>query len=112
MKLDADMVNNNPNFVSSNEYLAMPRAAMAGGQVVDSTLAVYTPRAGQTQVVPRLVVDSNNFFYFMDAYIGYYGSHTYNPYADIDANGVINGADFLGFMSDYVGYYTNYNLTP
>lgn len=111
MKLDANVQGGNPNFVTSNDYMDMPRAAMAGGHVKDSNLADYTPAAGQTQTVPRLVVDSNDFFYFMDAYIAYYGSHIYNPYADINAQGKIDGNSFLGFMSAYVYYYTTYAPT-
>ncbi len=118
MKLDANVVDmnqsghaNNPNFVTANDYMAMPRAAMAGGHVLDSNLGNYTAAAGQTQVVPRLVVDSNDFFYFMDAYIAYYSSHIYNPYADINAQGKIDGNSFLGFMSAYVYYYTTYAPT-
>ncbi len=111
MKLDANVVGSNPDFVTANDYMAMPRAAMAGGPVLDSNLASITPAAGQTQIVPRLVVDSNDFFYFMDAYIAYYGSHIYNPYADINAQGTINGNSFLGFMSAYVYYYTTYAPT-
>ncbi len=111
MKLDANVQGSNPNFVAANDYMVIPRAAMAGGHVLDSNLAPYTPAAGQTQVVPRLVVDSNDFFYFMDAYIAYYSSHIYNPYADINAQGKIDGNSFLGFMSAYVYYYTTYAPT-
>jgi hypothetical protein len=110
--MDANTQGGNPNFVTANDYMYIPRAAMAGGQVLDSSLNPYTPSAGQTQVVPRLTVDSNDFFYFMDAYIAYYGSSpTYNPYADINADGSINGNDFLGFMGAYVYYYTTYAPT-
>ena len=98
MKLDAGIVNGNPNFVTDNAYMAMPRAAMAGGAVENSALAAYTPTSGQTQTVPRLVVDANDFFYFMDAYIAYYAQHIYNPYADITAQGSINGGSFLAFI--------------
>ena len=112
MKLDAGIVNGNPNFVTDNAYMAMPRAAMAGGAVENSALATYTPTSGQTQTVPRLVVDANDFFYFMDAYIAYYAQHVYNPYADVTAQGSINGGSFLAFMADYVYYYTTYAPNP
>ena len=111
MKADAGTAGSNPNFVTDNAYMAMPRAAMAGGQVLDSNLASYTPLAGQTQTVPRLTVDANDFFYFTDAYIAYYTNHVYNPYADITAQGTINGGSFLAFLSDYVYYFTTYAPT-
>ena len=47
----------------------------------------------------------------MDAYIAYYANHIYNPYADINAQGKIDGNSFLGFMSAYVYYYTTYAPT-
>ncbi len=77
--------------------MAMPRAAMAGGHSSRTQLShTYTPLAGQTQTVPRLTVDANDFFYFMDAYIAYYANHIYNPYADITAQGKINGSKLPG----------------
>ena len=87
MKLDAGIITTapystgspNPNFVSDNNYMVMPRAAMAGGPVLNSALAGYTPLAGQTQTVPRLVVDANDFFYFTDAYIAYYAQPHLQP---------------------------------
>lgn len=115
MKLDDGLTTTNgqlnPNFVTDNSYMAMPRAAMAGGQVLNSNLADQIVTSGQTQSVPRLVVDANDFFYFTDAHISYYTSHVYNPYADITAQGKIDGSSFLAFMSDYVYYYTTYSAT-
>ncbi len=111
LKADAGTAGSNPNFVTDNNYMAMPRAAMAGGQVLNSALGNYSPLAGQTQTVPRLVVDANDFFYFTDAYIAYYTNHVYNPYADITAQGTINCGSFLAFLSYYVHYFTTYAPT-
>ncbi len=99
----------NPDFVEQNDYIALSRADMAGGQVVDSNLAPYVPKPGQTQTVPDMKVDSSDFFYFVDAYVKYYSIHTYNPYADFDANGIVDSSDFFGFVNSYVEYYTAYN---
>ncbi len=58
-----------------------------------------------------MTVDANDFFYFTDAYIAYYTQHTYSPYADITAQGKIDGSSFLAFLSEYVYYFTTYAPT-
>src|SRR5208283_3822024 len=82
----------------------------AGGNDIDSNGNTYNPlpdHPGQTQTIPDGVVDANDFFYFTDAYIAYYTSHIENPYADLTAQGTINGGSFLTFLSEYVYYFTN-----
>ncbi len=109
LKLPENTVNGNPDFVTSNDYMAMPRADMAGGPVLNSALQQITPKSGQTQTFPDLKVDANDFFYFVDAYIHFYSSHTYNPYADFNANGVVDSNDFFAFVNSYIQYYISYN---
>jgi ABC-type phosphate transport system substrate-binding protein len=109
MRLPGTTDNGTSDFVNDQSYIELSPADMAGGPVIDSTLAKYTPLAGQTQTIPDGVVNGNDFFYFVDAYIHYYSNHIYNPYADLDANGIINGADFLAFESAYIAYYLTYN---
>lgn len=104
-------VTSTTNFVDQEGYINLERADMTGGIPLTDTLTQATVRTGQTQTFPDKVVDGNDFFYFVDSYIHFYSTHTYNPYADIDANGVIDGSDFLGFMSSYVHYYQSYNPT-
>ena len=86
---------------------------MTGARDVDSNFNLYTPPSGsnQTQSIPDGVVNGNDFFYFVDAYIAYYASGIYNPYADTRTQGVINGVSFLGFVAAYLAYYENYNPT-
>ena len=102
-------------FVQDQSYIALSRADMAGGPVIDSNLATYGAAQGltstQTQTIPDGKVNGNDFFYFVSAYINYYANGIYNPYADIYAKGTINGNSFLGFVAAYVYYYTTYNPT-
>ena len=109
MRSAGTTMNGTSDFVNDQSYIELSRADMAGGQVIDANLAPYTPLSGQTQTIPDGVVNGNDFFYFVDAYIHYYSGHIYNPYADLDANGIINGNDFLSFESAYVAYYQTYN---
>jgi len=109
MRLPGTTDNGTSDFVNDQSYIELSPADMAGGQVIDSTLAPYTPLPGQTQTIPDGKVNGSDFFYFVDAYIHYYSNHIYNPYADLDANGIINGNDFLAFESAYIAYYQTYN---
>jgi ABC-type phosphate transport system substrate-binding protein len=109
MRLPGTTQNGTSDFVNDQSYIELSPADMAGGQVIDSNLAPYTPLPGQTQTIPDGKVNGNDFFYFVDAYIHYYSNHIYNPYADLDATGVINGNDFLAFVSAYIAYYQTYN---
>ena len=99
----------NSNFVADQNYIPLDRCDMAGGPVVDSNLATYTPNANQTQTFPDGKVNFNDITYFVSAYIAYYTAHIYNPYADLDANGAINFNDITAFVSTYIAYYTTYN---
>lgn len=100
------------SFVNDNGFIELNRADIAGSQPTDSALLPHGPNQGltatQTQSVPDGVLDANDFFYFMDAYINYYVNHTYNPLADFDSNGKIDGGDFLDFMGIYVNYFESF----
>lgn len=96
------------NFVADQSYIPLPRASMAGGQVLNSALVAYSPVSTQTQTWPTGHVSGTDFFYFVDAYIAYYANGIYNPYADTTASGVINGASFFGFVSAYISYFQSY----
>ncbi len=102
-------------FVSDQNYIPLSRADMAGATPIDSNLSPYGSVQGlttsQTQTIPNGKVDGNDFLYFVDAYIHYYSSNIYNPYADILSSGKIDGSSFLGFVAAYIYYYTNYNPT-
>ena len=97
------------DFVNDNNYIEMSPADMTGATVLNSNLQPYTPTAGQTQTIPSGAVSSSDFFYFVDAYIHYYSSGTYNPYADITATGTINSSDFFAFVNAYIQYFISYN---
>jgi hypothetical protein len=84
---------------------------MAGGQVLDSNLNAYTPVGGQTRTIPDGQVGYPDIVYFVDAYLHYYSSDQYNPYADINADGTIGYPDIVGFVNAYLWYFTNYNPT-
>jgi hypothetical protein len=97
-------------------FLPLYLGDMAGGTVNDSTGNPYTPMPGQTQIFPDGIVDANDFFYFVDAYIHYYSSQTYTPYADLTGkngavhpNGKIDGNDFFAFVDAYIKYFINYH---
>jgi ABC-type phosphate transport system substrate-binding protein len=102
-------LNGGDNAVKANHYIEMSRGDFAGGSVFDSNLVTYTPLAGQTSKYPDQKVNGADFFYFVDCYIAYWGSNTYNPYADFNADGKIMGADFFGFVDAYIAYWTTYN---
>jgi hypothetical protein len=117
---NAGMVSTTPgtgssNFAQDQNYIALERDDMAGGQVLDSTLTAYnqpttgTPVYQQTSTFPTGVVNFNDITYFVGAYINYNVHNVYNPYADMDANGVVNFNDILGFVGYYIAYYTTWN---
>jgi ABC-type phosphate transport system substrate-binding protein len=99
------------NFVNDQAYIELSRADMAGGQVLDSNLNAYTPVGGQTRTIPDGQVGYPDIVYFVDAYLHYYSSDQYNPYADINADGTIGYPDIVGFVNAYLWYFTNYNPT-
>jgi hypothetical protein len=96
-------------FMGDNQYIYLNPDMVTGAADLTSSLTAYTPLPGQTQSIPNGQVTGTDFFYFVDAYIAYYASGIYNPYADITAQGTINGASFFAFVSYYISYYTSYN---
>lgn len=96
------------NFVSDNNYIQISPDDMTGGQVLDSTLAPFTPLSTQTQHFPSGVVNFGDTKYFVAAYIAYYSQHVYNPYADLTATGVLNFNDIKAFVHYYIVYYQTY----
>jgi ABC-type phosphate transport system substrate-binding protein len=100
------------NFVNDQAYITLDPDDMAGGNVLNSNLGTYTPLSGQTQTIPDGKVNFNDVSYFVTAYIAYYSSHIYNPYADLTAQGTINFNDVSAFVTNYIAYYTTYNPPP
>ena len=68
-------------------------------------MLAFSEGANQTQSYPSGVVNFNDITYFVTAYIAYYNQHTYNPYADLNADGSINFNDITAFVSTYISYY-------
>jgi hypothetical protein len=99
------------DFVADNNYIELDRDSMAGGQVINSALAPYTPLPGQTQTIPNGQVNFADIIYFVSAYINYFTNNIYNPYADINAAGTINFGSLISFVNIYIAYYTSYNPT-
>ncbi len=99
----------NSDFALDNNYIALERDDMAGGQVLNSVLAAQTPLAGQTQSYPTGVVNFHDITYFVGNYINYYTNGVYNPYCDQNADGVINFHDISLFVANYIAYYTTWN---
>jgi ABC-type phosphate transport system substrate-binding protein len=97
------------DFVNDNGYIELCLADIAGGQVLDSNLAAYTPTAGQTQSIPQGKVNFHDVTYFVAAYLAYANQGIYNPYADPTAQGKINFNSVKAFVTAYLGYYANYN---
>jgi hypothetical protein len=100
------------SFLSDNQYITLDPDDMAGGNVLNSALGTYTPSTYQTQTIPDGKVNFNDVSYFVTAYIAYYTSHIYNPYADLTAQGTINFNDVSAFVTNYIAYYTTYNPPP
>lgn len=51
------------------------------------------------------VVNGEDFFYFVDAYVAYWATGVLNPACDLNHDGVLNGADFFLFVDDHVAYW-------
>lgn len=67
--------------------------------------------AGHHPALPDNKVDYNDVIFFADAYIAYTKASTVHPYADFDANYVIDYFDILGFLTSYANYW-NYAASP
>ena len=101
--------NGTSDFVNDQSYIELSPADMAGGQVINSALAPYTPLPGQTQTIPDGKVNFADVTYFVSAYIAYNTKGIYNPYADLNADGKIDFNDIKAFVTAYINYYVTYN---
>jgi hypothetical protein len=97
------------SFLVHEDYIDMSRADMAGAAPINSTLQPETHlTANQTQTIPDQQVNQADILYFRQAYLQYYTSTTafpagiYNPYADMNADGVINYTDIVLFAQAYI----------
>jgi ABC-type phosphate transport system substrate-binding protein len=92
------------SFLAHEDYIPINPADMAGGQVINSTLQPETHlTATQTQTIPALgQVNEADILYFRQAYLQYYANNIYNPYADFNADGVINYTDIVAFCQAYI----------
>ena len=91
------------SFLVHEDYIDMSRADMAGTPTINSTLQPETHlTVNQTQTIPDLHVDASDILYFRQAYLQYYTSNIYNPYADMNADGKINYTDIVLFAEAYI----------